>query len=129
MSGFKKLKTPVYPQVQERETSEARFWHNYLLSRKDKHFSAPSSIHFDPSGSGHFLVSASTRVCFYDPALDKIQRSFTRFQDDAYSAKFRRDGKLFVTGDKSGKIKVVDVHTKSILREISSHTSAVRSTW
>ena len=35
---------------------------------------------------------------------DKIQRSFSRFNDEAYSGRFRKDGKLVVAGDKAGLV-------------------------
>jgi U3 small nucleolar RNA-associated protein 15 len=37
------------------------------------------------------------------------------------------DGRLFVVGDKSGAVKILDVHSKSIMRKLSGHTAAVRS--
>lgn len=127
MASFKKLKVPEFPQIQERDTTEAKFWRNFSTTNEDKHFSAPSCINFDPSGSGNYIVTASTRVCLYEPLTDKIQRSFTRFQDDAYSGKFRTDGKLFVAGDKLGNVKVVDIHSKSVIRQRQEHTAAVHS--
>ena len=63
----------------------------------------------------------------YDPITDAVQRTFSRFQDDCYSGKFRSDGKLFIASDKTGQIKILDVYTKSILRILKGHTSGVRS--
>ena len=60
--------------------------------------------------------------------MDKIQRSYSRFQDDAYSGRFRKDGKLIVAGDKDGCVKVFDVQTKNMLRQIKKHQAAVRVT-
>lgn len=127
MAEFKKLKVKQFAAIQERETSEAKFWRNFSVAKEDKHFSGPTNIHFDPTGSGTFIVTASVRVCLYDPVLDRIQRSFSRFQDDAFSGKFRKDGKLLVAGDKAGQIKILDVHSKSIIRWMKGHTAAVRS--
>lgn len=127
MAEFKKLRVKQFAAIQERETSESKFWRNFSISKEDKHFSGPTNIHFDPTGSGLFIVTASVRVCLYDPVLDKIQRSFSRFQDDAFSGKFRKDGKLLVAGDKAGQIKILDVHSKSIIRWMKGHTAAVRS--
>ena len=50
-----------------------------------------------------------------------------RFQDDAYSGNFRKDGKLIVAGDKGGHLKVFDTQSKAMLRQIRAHTAAVRS--
>jgi len=59
---------------------------------------------------------------------DKIQRSYTRFTDEAYSGRFRKDGKLLVVGEKTGFLKVFDVTSKAVLRQIKGHTSAVKAT-
>lgn len=78
--------------------------------------------------SKKYLVSASTKISLFDSATDKVIRSFSRFTDEAFSGRFRRDGKLIVAGDKAGFIKVFDVKTKSCLRNIKGHNSAVRAT-
>lgn len=55
-----------------------------------------------------------------------MQRSYSRFNDEAYSGKFRKDGKLLIAGDKAGYVKVFDVKTKAVLRNLKQHTNAVR---
>ena len=130
MAAFPKLKLMQFPLVQDRETSEANFWKSYQITHEEKLFGGPNYIHFDPSGSGQYIVTGSTKVSLYDPISDNVQRSFSRFEDDAYSGKFRRDGKLLVAGDKTGHVKVFDVVTKAVLRQLKGHTSAVRAaTW
>lgn len=129
LQTFPKLRLKQFPQIQDRETSEAKFWRrNFPITGEDKLFGAPTSIHFDPSGSGNYLVTGSTRVSLYDGVTDKVQRAYSRFDDDAFSGRFRKDGKLLVAGDKSGFVKVFDVSSKSILRQMKRHTAAVRST-
>ena len=55
MTEFKKLKIKQYPQTQEKETSEVKYWKFYNNNKYDKHFSAPSCISFDPSGVCYFI--------------------------------------------------------------------------
>lgn len=88
---------------------------------------SPVSIHFNPSNSA-YIITHSTKVSLYYSNNDKQQRSYSRFTEDVYSGKFRRDGKLIVAGDRSGYIKVFDVKTKSALREIRGHNASVRGT-
>lgn len=64
----------------------------------------------------------------YDSLSDKVQRSYSRFTDDVYSGRFRKDGKLIVAGSKDGYVKVFDMKTKAVLRQIKRHTAAVRAT-
>lgn len=59
---------------------------------------------------------------------DKLQRTYSRFNDDAFSARFRRDAKLICAGDKSGSVRVFDTDSKAMLREMKHHTAAVRCT-
>jgi U3 small nucleolar RNA-associated protein 15 len=59
---------------------------------------------------------------------DKIQRTFSRFDDEAYSGRFRKDGTLLIAGDKSGYVRVFDTKTKAVLRYLKRHSNAVRAT-
>ena len=53
-------------------------------------------------------------IGLYD-ALDKLQRSYSRFNDDAYCARYRRDAKLICAGDKTGRVTVFDTATKVVI--------------
>jgi U3 small nucleolar RNA-associated protein 15 len=128
MPDFKKLKLKQFPLTQERETSEARYWKSYGITGEEQLVGgAASSIHFNPLNSSSFLVTYSTKVAIYDTVTDKSLRAYTRFADQAYSGRFRKDGKLLVAGDKSGCIKVFDIQTKAMLREMRGHSAAVHS--
>ena len=74
------------------------------------------------------MVTSSTSVHLYDSVTDKVLRSFTRFKDDAFSGRFRKDGKLLVAGDASGAVKVFDVKSKAMLRQLTRHTMPVHAT-
>lgn len=128
MSAFPKLKLKQYAPIQERETLESKYWKNFALSHEEKFPSSPNCVNFCSAIAGYYLVTGSTRVSMYDKITDKIQKSFSRFTDDAYSGKFRKDGKLIVAGDKTGTVKIFDVQSKSMLRQMKRHTAAVRST-
>lgn len=129
---FPKLKLPQYPAVQDRETSEAKYWKAFQHLNPKAKFNCqgtPSCIHFNPANEKQYIVTASSKVSLYFcTPFDKLQRSYSRFQDDAFSGKFRRDGKLIVAGDRTGSVKVFDVETKALLRQLKRHSAAVRST-
>jgi U3 small nucleolar RNA-associated protein 15 len=127
---FPKLKLKQYAKVQERETSEAKYWKSFSSTKEDVLQSSPSCIHFNPVDSNTYIVTGSVKVSLYDTMTDKVVRAYSRFNDDAYSGKFRKDGKLIVAGDKSANVKVFDVQSKAVLREMKSHSAAVRcTTW
>lgn len=125
---FPKLKLKQYAKVQERETSEAKYWKSFSSTKEDLLQSSPSCIHFNPVDNSSYIVTGSTKVSLYDTLSDKVVRAYSRFNDDAFSAKFRKDGKLIVAGDKSSNVKVFDVQSKALLREMKNHTAAVRAT-
>uniref|UniRef100_A0A7S3HET6 U3 small nucleolar RNA-associated protein 15 C-terminal domain-containing protein n=1 Tax=Spumella elongata TaxID=89044 RepID=A0A7S3HET6_9STRA len=125
---FPKLKLRQYAKVQDRETSEAKYWKSFSNTKEDLLQSSPNCIHFNPVDSSTYIVTGSTKVSLYDTLTDKVVRAYSRFNDDAFSGKFRKDGKLIVAGDKSANVKVFDVQSKALLREMKNHTAAVRST-
>lgn len=136
--NFPKLPLKQFAQVQERETAEAKYWKSFTNTQEHNLQAAPNCIHFNPlsksNGSidstlhSNYIVTGSIKVGLYDCLTDKLQKAFSRFNDDAFSGRFRKDGKLIVAGDKSGFVKVFDVQTKSVLRQLKRHTAAVRST-
>ena len=128
MPEFQKLRLKQFPQIQDRETSEAKYWKAYSITKEEKLLGTPNCIHFNPVSSDSYVVTASTKVMLYDSLSDKVQRSYSRFTDDCFSGRFRKDGKLLVAGDKEGYVKVFDVKTKALLRQLKRHTAAVRAT-
>ncbi len=126
---YPKLKLKQFAKVQDRETSEAKYWKSFTNAKEQQLQSAPTSIHFNPVDPTAYIVTASNKISLYDATTsDKLQRSYSRFNDDAYSGRFRKDGKLIVSGDKSGYVKVFDVQSKAVLRQMKRHNAAVRST-
>ncbi|KAJ1411209.1 WD40-repeat-containing domain protein [Ochromonadaceae sp. CCMP2298] len=129
-SNFPKLKLKQYAKIQERETSEANYWKSFSSPKEDLLQSSPTCIDFNPVDNGSYLVTGSVKLSLYDAQSDKVQRAYTRFTDDAFSGKFRRDGKLIVAGDKASNVKVFDVPSKALLRTMKGHNAAVRcTTW
>ena len=127
---FGKLKLKQYAKVQDRETSEAKYWKSFSTTSEDKLQSSPSCIHFMPNSNSSYIVTGSIKVSLYDSLTDKLVRAYSRFNDDAFSGRFRNDGKLIVAGDKTGIVKVFDVQSKAVLRQMKRHNAAVRcTTW
>mmetsp|Transcript_26676 Transcript_26676/g.39635 ORF Transcript_26676/g.39635 Transcript_26676/m.39635 type:complete len:514 (+) Transcript_26676:122-1663(+) len=127
MSEFQRIKLKQFAKVQDRETSEARYWKSFAITKEDHLQGSPNCIDFNPVRNGQFIVTAATSVHLYEGA-DRVQRSYTRFSADAFSGKFRKDGKLLTAGDASGLVKVFDVPSKSLLRQLKGHSLAVRAT-
>jgi U3 small nucleolar RNA-associated protein 15 len=128
MPEFQRLKQRQFPQVQDRETSEAKYWKSFSVTKEEKLLGTPNCIHFNPVALDTYIVTSSTKVMLYDSMTDKVQRAYSRFTDDAYSGRFRKDGKLIVAGSKDGYVKVFDTKTKAVLRQLKKHTAPVRTT-
>lgn len=125
---YKPPRLKAFAPIQERETAEAKYWKKFKLNTEFHFFGGANCIDVMPTGDySSYLVSGSTKVSLF-AKNDKIQRTFARFNDEAYSGKFRKDGKLIVAGDKGGYVKVFDVKTKAVLRTLKSHYNAVHST-
>jgi U3 small nucleolar RNA-associated protein 15 len=128
MAAYKKLNLKSYAEIQARETSEAKYWKGYGVTLEEKLAGPPLHIHFNPAANDSYLVTNSTKVSLYNRKDDQVVRSYSRFQDDAYSGRFRKDGKLIIAGDKQGSVKVFDVESKAMLRQLRQHTGAVQTT-
>jgi len=72
----------------------------------------PTCVDFVPKTGSSFIVTHSNKISLFKSSGEQLQRSYSRFSSDAYSGKFRRDGKLLVAGDGAGYVKVFDVKTK-----------------
>ena len=82
----------------------------------------------NPVNNNPFIATASSSVHLYESFPDRNQRSFTRFSGNAYSGRFRKDGKLIVAGDHNGTVKVFDALSKALLRQFKGHTLPTRAT-
>ncbi|KKA30955.1 hypothetical protein TD95_001308 [Thielaviopsis punctulata] len=119
-------------------TAEQRYWKSFknqllfsLPSNKAvTHISSPSSLS-SPFGSPTndlFAVTSGTRIQLYSIRTRKLVKSISRFGDIARSGEIRRDGRILVAGEDTGRIQVFDVGSRSILRTWSQHKQPVWST-
>ncbi|CAG9465283.1 unnamed protein product [Pedinophyceae sp. YPF-701] len=123
-----KLQPKRYPARAIRETAEGRYWRKFATPVVHKEFGAVSDIDFCPQAPHLFAVTAGVRVLVYSPRTAAPVRQFTRFQDTAYSGKFRDDGKLLVAGGEQGVVQLMDAASRSVLRQFKGHRRAVHCT-
>lgn len=88
---------------------------------------APSNVLL-PNNNDYFCVTSGTRVQIFSIKTRKLLKTITRFSDDAYSGEIRRDGRVMVAGDKTGKIQVFDVNSRAILKTWEEHKQPVWTT-
>ena len=74
----------------------------------------------------YFAITSSSKVLIYNPVIKDVFKTLSKFKDNPYSGKFRRDGKLLCVGTTEGQVKVFDISTKTMLRVFRGHSAAVR---
>lgn len=79
-SNFPKLKLKQYAKVQDRETSEAKYWKSFNQTKEDQLQSSPNCIHFNPVDSSSYIVTGSVKISLYDSLNDKVLRAYSRFR-------------------------------------------------
>lgn len=64
----------------------------------------------------------------YSIRTRKLIKTITRFSDIAHSGEIRRDGRVMVAGDETGKIQVFDINSRAILKTWEEHKQPVWTT-
>ncbi|KAI8110895.1 hypothetical protein M9434_004469 [Picochlorum sp. BPE23] len=125
-TDYVKVQPKKFAPRQGRETAEGRFWRGLKFLEFKKEFGPVSHIDCCSEGTRGYAVTTSTRVHLYDARLN-LQRTISRFKDTAYCGTFRSDGKLVAAGGESGIVQVFDANSRSLLRQMTSHSRPVHS--
>ncbi|KAG6037006.1 hypothetical protein E4U41_005358 [Claviceps citrina] len=108
-------------------TAEQRYWKtfkNQLLIPSPTSYPVTNISY----SSDVFVVTTGTRVQIYSNRTRKLLKTITRFGDVARSGDIRRDGKVLVAGDDTGRMQVFDVHSRAILKTWTEHKQPVWKT-
>lgn len=133
IQGIQQLKLPSGPSA---ITPEQRYWKSFRSSQNVPSQSPVTHISFPPASSNpllpsnndYFAVTSGTRVQLFSIKTRKAVKTFTRFSDIAHSGEIRRDGRVMVAGDETGKIQVFDVNSRAILKTWEEHKQPVWTT-
>ncbi|TVY28425.1 U3 small nucleolar RNA-associated protein [Lachnellula hyalina] len=117
-------------------TPEQQYWKGFKSSQNIPSQSPITHISFPPppsnpllpSTNDYFAVTTGTRVQIFSIRTRKLIKTITRFSDIAHSAEIRRDGRVMVAGDETGKIQVFDVNSRAILKTWEEHKQPVWTT-
>jgi U3 small nucleolar RNA-associated protein 15 len=131
-----KLQQVKLPSGPSPITPEQQYWKGFRSSQNVPSQSPVTHISFPPppsnpllpSSNDHFAITAGTRVQIFSIRTRKLLKTFTRFSDIAHSGEIRRDGRVMVAGDESGKIQVFDVNSRAILKTWEEHKQPVWTT-
>ncbi|KIN06449.1 hypothetical protein OIDMADRAFT_101172 [Oidiodendron maius Zn] len=128
-----KLQQVKLPSGPSPITPEQQYWKGFRSSQNVPSQSPVTHISYPPppsnpllpSNNDHFAVTAGTRVQLFSIRTRKLVKTFTRFSDVAHSGEIRRDGKIMVAGDETGKIQLFDVNSRAILKTWDEHKQPV----
>lgn len=127
---LQQLKLPSGPSP---ISAEQRYWKsfkNHLVIPSPTQYpvthitlpaSNPTTLGSSSSHNDYFAVTTGTRVQIYSIRTRKLVKTITRFGDIARSGDVRRDGRILVAGDDTGKIQVFDVGSRAILKTWTQH--------
>ena len=108
-------------------TAEQRYWKSF---KSQLLIPSPTSypVTHISSNSDNFVVTTGTRVQIYSNRTRKLLKTITRFSDIARSGEIRKDGRVLVSGDDTGRIQVFDVNSRAILKTWLDHKQPVWTT-
>mmetsp|Transcript_71652 Transcript_71652/g.144239 ORF Transcript_71652/g.144239 Transcript_71652/m.144239 type:complete len:546 (+) Transcript_71652:29-1666(+) len=125
--AYKKTNLKKFAAVQQRETAEGRYWRRFR-HRSVQTFTAPcTSLHFSPVAPFNLAVSTSLSVLLLDPKTQKPNKMLSRFNDVAYSARYRHDGRLVAAGGEEGIVRTFEASSGSSLRHLRGHSAPVHA--
>ncbi|KAG9780413.1 WD40 repeat-like protein, partial [Aureobasidium melanogenum] len=90
------------------------------------HISYPEPTASSSRSADFFVVTTGARVQLYSVKTQKLLKTITRFDDTAYGAEARYDGRVLAAGDETGAIQVFDVNSRAILKTWKEQKQAVR---
>ena len=136
---FQRLRPKRFPKKSFKHSQESRYWkkfENVLLEKEDAEATMiRSEVCFCPSNtqaadkSNMLATAVSARVDFYrvyaneseDADKMKPDQRIYKFKDLVTALKLRQDGNIIVTGEKAGKLQVIELSNKFILKTYEEH--------
>ncbi|KAF2071879.1 hypothetical protein CYY_006806 [Polysphondylium violaceum] len=89
-----------------------------------------SRIEINPIKNEEMVVTFGNRIRFISTNSKKTETlsEIHQFKDTPYSASYREDGMLIVTGGEEPVVRVFDVQSKNCLRKFTGHTGPIHMT-
>jgi hypothetical protein len=128
MAGsFQRTQPLRFPALEERETSEGRFWRSFRVPVVSK---MPQPVHhlsFSAAAPHDYAATWGTAVTLFDGRSNKEKRVLSRLKELLYSGELRGDGRMLACGTAKGAVCALDPGSRTILRTLKGHGAPVRA--
>eukprot|EP00095_Tigriopus_kingsejongensis_P009714 maker-scaffold115_size343722-snap-gene-2.22 protein:Tk09714 transcript:maker-scaffold115_size343722-snap-gene-2.22-mRNA-1 annotation:"u3 small nucleolar rna-associated protein 15 homolog" len=121
--------TPLvrWPSKSAQTVSEdARYWQGVQFPVSVQESGPVKCLDISPKAPHYIAVTGSARVQVYNPESNSVYKTFSKFKEGAFGAKFRSDGQLMAAGTEDGPVKMFDLATKTLLRSFKGHEQCVQ---
>jgi len=125
MAAFKRTEIIKHPASRLQIAGDDA-WGHWEQPITIQEYGAINKIDISQHSPNYFAITGYSKVLIYNPVIKDVYKTLTKFQDAAYGAKFRKDGKLLCVGTSEGQLKIFDVATKTLLRILRGHSTAAR---
>mmetsp|Transcript_6720 Transcript_6720/g.24874 ORF Transcript_6720/g.24874 Transcript_6720/m.24874 type:complete len:529 (+) Transcript_6720:71-1657(+) len=128
VAEYRKLSVRQYAARVQRQTAEGRYWGSFKSPTALTLGGPVTYVEASPVAPYTLACTASTRVTLLDTVTRQPKKVISRHKDVAYSASWKPDGKLLVTGGEGKLVQVFDTASRNILRSLRGHEKAVHLT-
>jgi len=123
MTSFKRTEIIQHPRAVAESAGDGS-WSRWETPVTIQEYGAINRIDITAQSPNYFAITSYSKVLIYNPVIKDVHKTLTKFQDAAFGARFRKDGKLLCVGTSEGQLKVFDVATKTLLRILKGHSTA-----
>lgn len=113
-------------QGASRESAESRYWKSFKRGASTTLTQPCTSIHFSPVAPFNMAVTYSLSVAMMN-ASQKPLKTLNRFNDKAYSGRYRHDGRLVAAGGEEGLVRTFEASSGAAMRTFKGHASPVHA--
>jgi len=125
MTRFKRTEILKFPTTDKGDSLKG-YWGQLGDPLTIQEYGCINSVHMCPTNHSLVACTAYSKVQVYNMESMELHKSFPKFKETAFSGRWRRDGGLLCAGTGEGGVKIFDVNTKTLLRVLSGHSSAVK---
>ncbi|XP_047474375.1 U3 small nucleolar RNA-associated protein 15 homolog [Penaeus chinensis] len=124
MATFKKTHTRAFNKTGIKATADLGYWKKLEFPVTVKEFTSIDYVDVSPTEPYYIAVTSGPKVDVYHQQTTQVWRTISRFQRNAYGARFRQDGQLLVVGTEEGQVRLFNQRQKQLLRVFKGHSSA-----